>query len=660
MTPHNRSLVMESESKCSIEHFAKSYNNLYLECLDTTLITGGPMGGIEVCVTQAASKSIKELNTACTERGPNCSLSSYGEIWWEDNKFKGLPIDIVEILTKKSLDDGIETVKKGILIPMAGCLVGGSVTSVIGGTITGVATMSKGGIGAGVAGATLGASISFPIGCGIGAEVASEAYIVYKGFQKIQDGIDFYHKLTGKFVQILEKLRTHHQACNANLASRVEQTFISSHKQTPISWDKEESNESNPPIKAFLLARKVSSTTASNHPKSFSWSIQLKKTSSTDSQRSFDELIDELCPDSSTSMQNEEVFLTLEPIPSFRPDIKVHVPLDKLDNANMGVTIPVGQTNEIGISVILASPQKFSLSASTTINGSQVGTVINQQHIKNSSISVTRAIDENVNLGVVVNPSDPKNVHVSGSANLMNGVNIGVSLNLRHFQKSTASIAVPVYGIPIGLTTKLNSLKEARLTAGFPGTPLQISLPIRQIIQYSSKIAKQVPVAKEVLKGGKKLETGFKKAFGLRRKKKHKHHTYQTSASHSESHLTPEFVAFINAFVKLHDETVFLELNFPSLEREVTILSQNTDSFTDKLAEMNTAILSLENELPALEKQVQTISESIEKLDNHSRTLAIQNEKLGQHASKLGEALRGKITPEEASRLRAKISCSKQ
>lgn len=208
---------------------------------------------------------------------------------------------------------------------------------------------------------------------------------------------------------------------------------------------------------------------------------------------------------------------------SNKPDLNACVPLDNLRNTSATVTIPVGQTSQVGAQISLTSLQNSSISASTDFSSFQASVLINPKNLKSSSFSVTRSVGKNTNLGVIINPSNLKNIAVT-SAFRIGSMNFNGTFNLRHLQRSeiAVSVPIPICGVPIGIgiNTSLNHLDKARLTIGYPGTPFQVSLSLRKLIQIEKKIFRQVPPLREASKAVRKFKKSIKKIFGHKKRKR--------------------------------------------------------------------------------------------------------------------------------------------
>lgn len=226
----------------SLESYVNLYNGFYQDCLATTYFLDAAGGNSDAfCISQSSLKTFKKLSDDLAKRGPHCKLSSYVVVMMREANLEDLPQSIGDAFQKKSVKEVIKTINR-FAVPLAGCLVGGTVAASGGGLV--------GFLAGGKEGATLGAALSFPIGCAEGASIATEVYVLYKGFNQLKHVSDLYKKIVNKSTKIYEALISHHKMCDAlAIKQNVKNTLpfntdsSTSRLQTPILWEKVKSNQ---------------------------------------------------------------------------------------------------------------------------------------------------------------------------------------------------------------------------------------------------------------------------------------------------------------------------------------------------------------------------------------------------------------------------------
>lgn len=282
----------------------------------------------------------------------------------------------------------------------------------------------------------------------------------------------------------------------------------------------------------------------------------------------------------------------------------VYVPLDDLKNANMSVAMSIGQTSQIETLVPLTSPQNSSINVSTQIiQGTQVGVLINPRNMNASSISVMNDLGRGVNLGIGINPMNPKKVQAMGSMPI-GSANMGCIVNPRTPMNSTVSISVPVYGVPVGISTPLNRLNRARFTIGYPGTPLQVSVPV-----------------------GKIFKKAFRKlGFGCKHKHKHKHKHYPVHKPKVDEFyvqiktLSASTTNLQSAIGNFREKVASLEIS--TAQRNLEVESFNTKSYGLATSITNLShIIDRFNSNNSLEKVVEDVKLNNQNLQKIYRSL---------------------------------------
>jgi hypothetical protein len=232
----------------SLHNYLDQFNGFYHECLSTTSLLNAQGNTDAYCVSQAALDVFRKVSSDFQKRGPGCELSSYFAVVMREVGGEHPDQTIRELLEKKSLKNILKAVSE-FAVPLAGCAVGGTVASAGGGLI--------GFQGGGAPGATMGAAVSFPVGCAAGAVIATDVYVLYKGFYKLKNYSNLYNKVVAKATNVYEALQAHHRSCEARLDVRDQQ--YTSLRQTPIFWETAAPNYT--PIRIYNTPRKEHSTT---------------------------------------------------------------------------------------------------------------------------------------------------------------------------------------------------------------------------------------------------------------------------------------------------------------------------------------------------------------------------------------------------------------
>jgi predicted RNA binding protein YcfA (HicA-like mRNA interferase family) len=316
-------------------------------------------------------------------------------------------------------------------------------------------------------------------------------------------------------------------------------------------------------------------------------------------------------------------------------EFNIHIPLDQMSQTTTTVKIPVGSTTDVGGIIPLASLKNSSLTVATTSGPTQMGAIVKPSNMKESTLSISQSNGKG-NVGLGVNPFQLNKSTLTASFNA-GLVNMGTAINIKDPKSSTLSATVPVYGVPVGIHAQLNKLHATQLTIGVPKTSVSVSVSV------------------------KKLFKNPKKAFRFGRKKKHrrkhKEHLVQTPPNRPTV-----YAELVEETKKLIESMRQFSIHSSNIQKEIATLSENSKNLDKCIHEKAAAIEGLKTEQKLLEKQIQVISqgpsltESAQKLTVQNQELSAQVKTLNAQAPKLVAALKNKISPEQAAKLKAALA----
>lgn len=235
--------------KDAVGRYVDLYHDFYNECLELASTVPDVSGG-NYCISEAATKVIQTLFENSNKKSPGCGLNSYVFVVMKHaNDSKPSADKIVSLLEDKATSSILGAIEK-FKYQTYGCLIGGAAASGVGSLI---------GLEGGPGGASIGAALSFPLGCRLGTQAGSEIYVLKKGLKKIDATVEIYNRVKAKAFKIWEEADAHYAACNVNT------TLTNRLQQTPIFWER--ATPKSTTIKTYLGEKSKPSTTVYEYDK---------------------------------------------------------------------------------------------------------------------------------------------------------------------------------------------------------------------------------------------------------------------------------------------------------------------------------------------------------------------------------------------------------
>lgn len=284
------------------------------------------------------------------------------------------------------------------------------------------------------------------------------------------------------------------------------------------------------------------------------------------------------------------------------PSLSFAMPIDNPLQSSVTLGSRLGSKTDLGVSVPITAP-------------------------KQTSVTISQVVGDMAQIGLSVSPLHPGKPTISATIG-----SVGVAMDPRHPTNATISLYVPINSIPVGVSVPIRNIKNIRVSIGIPGTQFNISTSVHKVHSY------------------------VKKAFGWGRKK-HRHRHHHPAPPPPPKPPDPFLVA-CSQFEKAME---LVEISSNKLGEKGTLLLKNATLLYESLNKIHQAAEILNQQQEELEKIVNVLSEGpsfaqlSQQLGEHVAGLAQQNEELKRNIPKLTEALRPKISPEVAQRLRENL-----
>lgn len=215
----------------TLEKYLKQYVDLYDHCVAVKGKLDPQASGEVSCAVKSALETFKIAVDQLAARGAGCEAHSYFVILLKEAGVHNQ----AEALENQAIVKATGKIKK-YAASIAGCLAGGAVTTFRG------FTSGKGGF----IGGQLRASILFPAGCAAGSKLATEIYVLDKGWRKLKKIGALYDTFNEKVTKVYQALEAHHAYCEA--LPNIPRNPKGRPKMTPITWEAKEVLISRPAI----------------------------------------------------------------------------------------------------------------------------------------------------------------------------------------------------------------------------------------------------------------------------------------------------------------------------------------------------------------------------------------------------------------------------